>query len=47
MKINTLFQLYLKAFIGMDKIKLNDITELEDYFYDFILLSIKTHRLQI
>ena len=35
MKINTLFQLYLKSFIGMDKTKLNDITKLEDYLYEF------------
>jgi hypothetical protein len=35
MKINALFQLYLKAFIGMDKTKLNDITKLEGYFYEF------------
>jgi hypothetical protein len=35
MKINTMFQLYLKAFIGLDKSKLNDITKLEDYFYEF------------
>jgi len=28
MKINTLFQLYLKSFIGLDKTKLNDITKL-------------------
>jgi hypothetical protein len=35
MKINTLFQLYLKSFIGMDKTKSNDITKLEDYFYEF------------
>jgi hypothetical protein len=35
MKINTLFQLYLKAFVGMDKTKLNDITKLEDDFYEF------------
>jgi hypothetical protein len=35
MKINTLFQLYLKSFIGLDKTKLNDITKLEDYFYEF------------
>ena len=34
-KINTIFQLYLKAFIGLDKTKLNDITKLEDYFYEF------------
>jgi hypothetical protein len=35
MKINTIFQLYLKAFIGLDKTKLNDIIKLEDYFYEF------------
>jgi hypothetical protein len=35
MKINTLFQLYLKSFIGLDKSKVNDITKLEDYFYQF------------
>ena len=35
MKISTLFQLYLKSFIGLDKAKLNDITKLEDYFYEF------------
>jgi hypothetical protein len=35
LKINTLFQLYLKSFIGMDKAKLNDITKLEDNFYEF------------
>ena len=35
MKINTLFQLYLKAFIGMDKTNLKDITKLEDDFYEF------------
>ena len=33
MKINTLFQLYLKSFIGLDKTKLNDVTKLEDDFY--------------
>ncbi len=33
MKINTLFQLYLKSFIGMDKTKLNDVSKLEDDFY--------------
>ena len=33
MKINTLFQLYLKSFIGLDKAKLNDVTKLEDDFY--------------
>lgn len=33
MKINTLFQLYLKSFIGLDKTKLNDIRTLEDDFY--------------
>ena len=33
MKINTLFQLYLKTFIGMDKTKLNDVSKLEDDFY--------------
>ena len=32
MKINTLFQLYLKSFIGLDKTKLNDVTKLEDDF---------------
>ena len=32
MKINTLFQLYLKSFIGLDKIKLKDVTKLEDDF---------------
>ena len=35
MKINTLFQLYLKSFLGLDKTKLKDITKLEDYFYEF------------
>lgn len=35
MKISTLFQLYLKSFIGLDKTKLNDITKLEDDFYEF------------
>jgi hypothetical protein len=35
LKINTLFQLYLKSFIGMDKAKLKDITKLEDNFYEF------------
>jgi hypothetical protein len=38
MKINTIFQLYLKAFIGLDKSKLNDITKLEDYFYEFFFM---------
>jgi hypothetical protein len=33
MKINTLFQLYLKSFIGLDKTKLNDVRKLEDDFY--------------
>lgn len=33
MKINTLFQLYLKSFIGLDKTKLNDVRTLEDDFY--------------
>ena len=32
MKINTLFQLYLKSFIGLDKTKLKDVTKLEDDF---------------
>jgi hypothetical protein len=32
MKINTLFQLYLKSFIGLDKTNLNDVTKLEDDF---------------
>ena len=32
MKINTLFQLYLKSFIGLDKTTLNDVTKLEDDF---------------
>jgi hypothetical protein len=32
MKINTLFQLYLKSFIGLDKSTLNDVTKLEDDF---------------
>jgi hypothetical protein len=35
MKINTLFQLYLKSFIGLDKTKLEDITKLEDDFNEF------------
>jgi hypothetical protein len=35
MKINTLFQLYLKSFIGLDKTKLNDVRKLEDDFYKF------------
>ncbi len=35
MKINTLFQLYLKSFLGLDKTKLKDITKLEDNFYEF------------
>jgi hypothetical protein len=35
MKISTLFQLYLKSFIGLDKTKLNDMTKLEDDFYEF------------
>lgn len=35
MKISTLFQLYLKSFIGLDKTKLDDITKLEDDFYEF------------
>ena len=35
MKISTLFQLYLKSFIGLDKTKSNDIIKLEDYFYEF------------
>ncbi len=33
MKINTLFQLYLKSFMGLDKTKLNDVRTLEDDFY--------------
>jgi hypothetical protein len=33
MKINTLFQLYLKSFIGLDNAKLNDVRKLEDDFY--------------
>lgn len=33
MKINTLFQLYLKSFIGLDKTILNDVTKLEGDFY--------------
>ncbi len=32
MKINTLFQLYLKSFIGLDKSTLNDVSKLEDDF---------------
>ena len=35
MKINTLFQLYLKSFLGLDKTKLKDITKLEDDFNEF------------
>ena len=35
MKINTLFELYLKSFIGLDTHKLKDITKLEDDFYEF------------
>jgi hypothetical protein len=35
MKINTLFQLYLKSFIGLDKAKLKDVTKLEDDFNVF------------
>lgn len=35
MKISTSFQLYLKSFIGLDKTKLDDITKLEDDFYEF------------
>jgi hypothetical protein len=31
-KINTLFQLYLKSFIGLDKTNLNEVTKLEDDF---------------
>ena len=38
MKINTLFQLYLKSFIGLDKSKLNDVRKLEDDFYKFYSL---------
>ena len=38
MKIVTLFQLYLKAFVGMDKTQLNEITKLEDNFYDFYFM---------
>jgi hypothetical protein len=38
MKINTLYQLYLKSFIGLDKTKLNDLTKLEDYFYEFYFM---------
>ena len=30
MKINTLFQLYLKSFIGLNKSTLNDVSKLED-----------------
>ncbi len=32
MKINTLFQLYLKSFVGLDKSTLNDVSKLEDDF---------------
>jgi hypothetical protein len=32
MKINTLFQLFLKSFIGLDKTKLKDVTKLEVEF---------------
>lgn len=35
MKINTLFQLYLKSFIGLDKAKLKDVTKLEEDFNEF------------
>lgn len=35
MKISTSFQLYLKSFIGLNKTKLDDITKLEDDFYEF------------
>ncbi|HJT84667.1 MAG TPA: hypothetical protein VJ697_09300 [Nitrososphaeraceae archaeon] len=35
LKINTLFQLYLKSFIGLDRTKLNDVTKLEDNFNEF------------
>ena len=38
MKISTLFQLYLKSFVGLDKTKLEDITKLEDYFYEFYFM---------
>ena len=38
MKISTLFQLYLKSFIGLDKSKLDDITKLEDYFYELYFM---------
>jgi hypothetical protein len=38
LKISTLFQLYLKSFVGLDKTKLDDITKLEDYFYEFYLM---------
>ena len=38
MKINTLFQLYLKSFVGLDKTKLDDITKLEDYFYELYFM---------
>ncbi len=38
MKITTLFQLYLKSFIGLDKAKLKDITKLEDDFNAFYSL---------
>jgi hypothetical protein len=35
MKINSLFQLYLKSFIGLDKAKLKEVTKLEDDFNEF------------
>ena len=38
MKISTIFQLYLKSFVGLDKTKLDDITKLEDYFYEFYFM---------
>ena len=35
MKINTLFQLYLKSFIRLDKAKLKEVTKLKDDFNEF------------
>ena len=47
MKISTLFQLYLKSFIGLDKTKLNDITKREEDFYEFYSMTqLRIHLLQ-
>jgi hypothetical protein len=38
MKINSLFQLYLKSFVGLDKAKLKEVTKLEDDFNEFYFM---------